>query len=134
MNPLSATKPVWQKRWYRLLMAGGVVYTISWSVLLYFGWKDSPIIILWCDVITGIFLLQLSYRIYRYGDRFPEAAPPLRLAWLIGLLYASTWTVIIMATFGSEWLLPADLISLFITLSLSRTLWHTFFPSATGKK
>ncbi|KXJ40024.1 MAG: hypothetical protein AXA67_13375 [Methylothermaceae bacteria B42] len=106
-------------------MAGGVAYTVIWSVLLYFGWTDSPTIILWCDVITGIILLHLAYDIYHRGDRFTETRLLVRLIRLISLLYASAWTVIIMFTFGSELLLPFDLISLYITLSLSYALWKS---------
>ncbi len=125
MKQKTLRPPFRQTLWYRLIMAGGVVYTVVWSVLLYFGWTDSPTIILWCDVVTGIILLHLAYDIYLRGDRFTETRLSIRLIRLISLLYASAWTVIIMVTFGTELLLPFDLVSLYITLALTHALWKS---------
>ena len=110
----------------RCIMVGGVLYTVLWSLLLYFGWKGSPDFITWLDLITGIFLTQLAFFLYR-GSDITRKSKLLRLIYLASLFYATTWTVIVMFVFGVEILLPLDFISLYVTVSLMRQLWRSLW-------
>jgi len=108
-------------------MVGGVIYTVIWSVLLYFGWKGSPQFITWADLVTGVILLHLAYQLYKAID-ISQNRKVVRLIQLASLLYATTWTLIVMFVFGVEILLPLDFVSLYVTISLMRQLWRSFRP------
>ena len=109
-------------------MIFGLIYSVLWTVAVYYICDDSPVIFTVLDVLTDLVLLYIAYDIYKQKRFKLRESLALRLAQLFSLAYATVWTLVIMSSLEidiDELLLPLDLISLYVTISLSVAIVKT---------
>jgi len=114
------------QKFKKIIMIFGLQYSILWSLIIYFIWDTGPEIFTVLDLIAGIVLMHISYRIYK-DDSVTKSFLYSALI-LACLIYNSVWTLAIMlfleidlAGFG----LPLDIISLYATCGLAYSVWHS---------
>lgn len=108
------------------LMVFGILYSVVWTIIVYFIWEDSPKIFTVLDGLTDIVLVHMVFVLIKRGHFRISRIMALRHAQFFSLIYASVWTVVIMLSLEldmGEMLLPLDFISLYATVTLSLLLW-----------
>ena len=107
-------------------MIFGLQYSVLWSVIIYFIWDTGPEIFTVLDLIAGIVIIHISYRIYKEK---PVTKSFLYMALILACLtYNSVWTLAIMLFLEIDLAglgLPLDIVSLYATVGLAYSIWHS---------
>jgi hypothetical protein len=110
----------------KYIMIFGLQYSVLWSLIIYFIWDTGPEIFTVLDLIAGIVIIHISYRIYK-DKSVVESYLYTALA-LACLIYNSVWTIAIMLFLEIDLAglgLPLDIISLYATCGLAYSVWHS---------
>ncbi len=114
------------QKFKKIIMLFGLQYSVLWSLIIYFIWDAGPEIFTVLDLIAGIVILHISYRIYNDN---PVVESYLYSALvLVCLIYNSVWTVVIMLFLEIDLAglgLPLDIVSLYATCGLAFRVWST---------
>jgi len=114
------------QKFKKFIMIFGLQYSVLWSVIIYFIWDAGPVIFTVLDSIAGFVIIHISYRIYKDA---PVAKSFLYTALILAsLVYNSLWTLAIMLFLEIDLAglgLPLDIISLYATVGLTYSVWHS---------
>ncbi len=127
INPASYIKAK-AHQYRKHLIISGLLYGVVWSIILFFTWHEGPELFTWLDLISGIILVFIAYKISKDSYHFINGNILLRILELACLVYAIIWTFIIILIFEldiGELLLPIDAISLYALILILMKIWKS---------
>jgi hypothetical protein len=110
----------------KIIMIFGLQYSVLWSIIIFFIWDTGSVIFTELDLIAGVVIIHISYRIYKNK---PVTKSFLYTALILAsLIYNSLWTLVIMIFLEIDLAglgLPLDMLSLYATCGLAYSVWHS---------